>query len=382
MPWKTMDVREQRVRFVVAASREEKSFSALCQEFGISRPAGYQWWKRYQQLGIAGICEHSRRPHHSPQQTEPGLEQRVVELRRRYPDWGARKLRVLLAREGTVLARTTIHRILVRHDLVREQDRHEPAVERFERSAPNELWQMDFKGPKLWHQPVGPLSVLDDHSRYLLVLQAVGSTHAALVREQLEGAFTHSGVPEGMLMDHGIPWWSAQAPGGATHLSLWLMRQGIRLHWSRIRHPQTQGKVERFHGALQRALERRRVRVSDVQRWLDEYRWEHNHIRPHEALGMKTPASRWLPSPRRYDPQPPRWEYPQGAKVLKVDCRGKLTIHGQNWKISKALAGEWVQIVPVEQRLQVYYCATLIREIDPGIQRSTMVERWIPMSPL
>jgi transposase InsO family protein len=157
-------------------------------------------------------------------------------------------LRVLLAREGIALARTTIHRILVRHDLVREQDRHHHALARFERSAPNELWQMDFKGPKLWHQPVGPLSVLDDHSRYLLVLQAVGSTHAGVVREQLEGAFTHGGVPEGRLMDHGIPWWSAQAPGGATHLSLWLMRQGIRLHWSRIRHPQTQGKVERFHG--------------------------------------------------------------------------------------------------------------------------------------
>jgi transposase len=88
MPWKTMDVKEQRVRFVVAASREEKSFTALCQEFGISRPVGYQWWKRYQQMGMAGICEHSRRPHHSPQQTEPGLEQRVLELRRRYPDWG------------------------------------------------------------------------------------------------------------------------------------------------------------------------------------------------------------------------------------------------------------------------------------------------------
>jgi transposase InsO family protein len=382
MPWKTMDVKEQRVRFVVAASRKEKSFTALCQEFGISRPVGYQWWKRYQQFGIAAICEHSRRPHHSPQQTEPVWEQRVVELRRRYPDWGARKLRVLLAGEGVHLARTTIHRILVRHDLVREQDRHHHALARFERSAPNELWQMDFKGPKLWHQPVGPLSVLDDHSRYLLVLQAVGSTHAALVREQLEGAFTRDGVPEGMLMDHGIPWWSAQAPGGATHLSLWLMRQGIRLHWSRIRHPQTQGKVERFHGCLQRALERRPVRGAEVQVWLDEYRWEHNHIRPHEALGMQTPASRWQPSPRRYDPQPPRWEYAQGAKVLKVDCRGKLTIHGQNWKISKVLAGEWVQIVPVEHRLQVYYCATLIREIDPGIQRSTMVERWIPMSPL
>ena len=165
---------------------------------------------------------------------------------------------------------------------------------------------------------------------------------------------------------------------GATKLSLWLMKQGIHLHWSRVRHPQTQGKVERFHGALQRALERRGVPLRDPQLWLDEYRWEHNHVRPHEALGMRTPASRWLPSPRRYDPHPPRWQYAEGSKVLKVDCQGKLDLHGQKWKISKALCGEWVQIVRVEQRLQVYYCTTLIRELDLGIQRSTIVERWIP----
>jgi transposase InsO family protein len=379
MPWRTMDVREQRVRFVVAAHRREKSMAELCREFEVSRPAGYEWLRRYEQGGVNAIAERSRRPHVSPRRKDEATEQQVIALRRRYPDWGARKLRVLLAEQGVELARNTIHRILLRHGLVHPGDRHDVASERFERSRPNELWQMDFKGPKLWHQAVGPLSVLDDHSRYLLALQAVGSTRSELVREQLESVFQRCGVPEAMLMDHGVPWWGARSAGGMTELSLWLMRQGVQLHWSRVRHPQTQGKVERFHGELQRALARRRVLVPDVQAWLDEFRWEHNHVRPHEALGMQRPASRWRPSERRYDPQPPRWEYPAGAKVRKVDSQGKLTLGDRNWHISGALCGEWVQVVKLGERVQVYYCSTLVREIDLAIQRSTMVERWIPL---
>lgn len=150
-----MDVREQRVKFVVAASRREKPFSALCLEFGISRPAGQLWLQRYREAGVEGIAERSRRPHRSPGRTAAALEEQVVKLRQRYPDWGARKLQVLLSQAGLELRRSTIHRILLRHDLVREQDRHGPAVERFERDTPNELWQMDFKGPKLWDGPVG-----------------------------------------------------------------------------------------------------------------------------------------------------------------------------------------------------------------------------------
>jgi transposase InsO family protein len=231
----------------------------------------------------------------------------------RYPDWGARKLQVLLAREGVQLPRNTIHRILRRHDLIGAQQRGAAATQRFERERPNELWQMDFKGPKGWPQPMGPLSVLDDHSRYLIALAATGGTHAAPVQQQLEEAFQRCGVPEAMLMDHGTPWWSSHAQFGRTQLSLWLMRQGIRLYWSGIRHPQTQGKVERFHGSLQRAWERRGMPGDNRQAWLDAYRWEHNHVRPHEALGMQTPATMWKPSLHRYDPHPPRWEYPTGA---------------------------------------------------------------------
>jgi transposase InsO family protein len=379
MAWRTMDVKEQRVRFVVAAHRREKSMAELCREFDISRPAGYEWLRRYEQGGVVAIAERSRRPHVSPGRKDEATEQQVIALRLRYPDWGARKLRVLLAEQGLPVARNTIHRILLRHGLVHPEDQHQPATERFERSRPNELWQMDFKGPKLWHQAVGPLSVLDDHSRYLVALQAVGSTRSEVVREQLETVFVRCGVPEAMLMDHGVPWWSARSAGGMTELSLWLMRQGVQLHWSRVRHPQTQGKVERFHGELQRALARRRVLGADVQAWLDEFRWEHNHVRPHEALGMQRPAGRWRPSPRRYDPQPPRWEYPAGAKLRKVDSQGKLTLGDRNWHISGALSGEWVQVVKLGERVQVYYCSTLVREIDLAIQRSTMVERWIPL---
>ena len=250
MPWKTMEVREQRVRFVVAASRQEKPFCQLCQEFGISRPTGYAWLGRYQQHGIEGIREQSRRPQRSPRQTAGELERQVVQYRLRYPDWGARKLRVVLGREGVVLTRSTIHRILLRYDLVREDERRTEAVRRFEREHPNQLWQMDFKGPKGWPGSVGPLSVLDDHSRYVVMLKALGSTRRVSVQEQLEQAFRDCGVPEAMLMDHGVPWWSARSPSGFTHLSVWLMKQGIELCWSGIRHPQTQGKVERFHGEV------------------------------------------------------------------------------------------------------------------------------------
>jgi len=377
MPWKTMDLREQRVQFVVAALRREKSLTALCEEFEVSRPTGRLWLQRYRAQGLAGIAERSRRPFHSPRLTPPELEEQVVALRLRYPDWGARKLKVVLARDGVLLTRSTIHRILLRRDLVRPCDRRDLATQRFERAAPNELWQMDFKSPTGWDAPTGPLSVIDDHSRYLLALRQTGSTRGELVREQLIRAFSESGVPDGMLMDHGIPWWSATAPMGTTELAVWLMKQGIRLHWSGIRHPQTQGKVERFHGEMERALARRGWQGKTPQQWLDDFRWEHNQVRPHEALAMQTPASVWRPSERAYDPQPPRWEYAAGAHVRRLDADGKLNAFGRNWNIGQGLRREWVKLLRLEDRVQVYYCRTLIRELDLTIQRSTSVERWI-----
>jgi transposase InsO family protein len=377
MPFKQMQVREQRVEFVIRALRSSQPLSLLCQEFDISRPTGYKWIARYRAGGVDAIAECSRRPHRSPRQTAPELETKIIALRQVYPDWGARKLAVLLARQGIVLPSSTVHRVLLRHGLVSDEDRHTPAIMRFARERPNELWQMDFKGPKNWPKACTALSVIDDHSRYVVALRATARPEGRLVQQHLIQAFEECGLPEAMLMDHGIPWWQSQSFAGATYLSLWLMRQGIALHFSGVRHPQTQGKVERFHGSLQRALECRGMPDHDHQQWLDAFRREHNHIRPHEALGMQTPASRWQPSPRPFQPQLPAWEYPEGAWTLKVDNHGTIDIHEQPYRISKALIGERVRILPVEDRYLIYYCNTLIRELDPATKRSTIVDRFV-----
>ncbi len=330
MAWRTVDVEDQRVRFVVAASRGEKSFRELCAEFDISRP-----------------------------------------------DWGARKLQVLLAKEQIHLPVITVHRILLRRGLVRREDRFRMAVRRFERGAPNQLWQMDFKSPVGWDAPVGPLSVLDDHSRYAIALAGTWSTKAEPVKQRLIEAFESCGMPEEMLMDHGTPWWNMKAVAGWTWLTVWIMRQGIRLHFSGYRHPQTQGKVERFHGALGAAMNRRGMPArGERQPWLDEFRREYNHDRPHEALAMKTPAAVWSKSCRRYVAKPPAWEYEAGAEVHKLSSQGQLQL-ARRWEISRALAGERVRVVRLEQRVLVYYCRSVVRELDLFTQRSTAVDLWV-----
>ena len=372
MAWRTRDVEEQRMRFVVAASRREKSLTELCAEFEISRPTGYGWLKRYQEGGIAGMQEVSRRPHHSPERTPAEVEQRVVELRRQRPDWGARKIRHLLGKEGIALPASTIHRIFLRQQLVRDWDRQPMALRRFERAQPNQLWQMDFKGPKGWDQAVGPLSVLDDHSRYALALENTGSTQARGVQAVLERVFRASGVPEEMLMDHGTPWFNTQGRMGWSQFTVWLMDQDVSLRFSGYQHPQTQGKVERFHRSLTAALLRRGTpEDSERQSWLNDFRQEYNCVRPHEALQMKTPDQVWHKSPRVFRESLSAWQYPAGSEVKQVDRNGQFRLHRRHY-ITKALAGKEVGLLEVEHRILVFYRRTLICELDPMQPRSTM----------
>jgi len=375
MAWRSVDVQDQRIRFVVAASRQQASLGALCLEFGITRPTGRLWLKRYRDGGVAALEEHSRRPVSSPRRTDEVIEQRIVALRRACPDWGARKLSVLLRNEGLTVPPATVHRILNRRGLVRVQDRHRPALGRFERELPNQLWQMDFKSPKGWNQPVGPLSILDDHSRYAITLFQTGTTRADAVREQLVEAFTACGMPEAMLMDHGIPWWNASSAGGWTQFTVWLMNQGVRLYLSGIRHPQTQGKVERFHGALEKARRLRGLPEPPLQqRWLDDFRQEYNHLRPHEALGMKTPATCWHPSSQAYDPDPAPWQYPEGSEVQQLDRNGRLWLENRHWQVAGPLADQHVQLTRLDQRILIHYRNTVVRELDLLEQGSTEVE--------
>lgn len=182
MPWARTDVSEQRVKFVVRAASRKEHMSELCREFGVSRPTGYRWRRRYEQAGsVTGVVERSRRPQRSPAQTQPACEEQVVALRREH-GWGAKKIAVLLQEQGTALTVTTINRILKRRGLVKKTDSHAPALERFERAAPNELWQMDGKGEyRASDGTCYPLSILDDHSRYAVGLYGLPAFTAALV---------------------------------------------------------------------------------------------------------------------------------------------------------------------------------------------------------
>jgi hypothetical protein len=199
------------------------------------------------------------------------------------------------------------------------------------------------------------------------------------VQKGLIEAFERCGVPEEMLMDHGTPWWNMKSRAGWTWLTVWMAEQGIRLRFSGYRHPQTQGKVERFHGSLERAMQRRGLPAEprEQQRWLDEFRREYNQERPHEALGMKTPAEVWRPSARAYQATVRPWEYPPGAQVYKLSSQGQLQVAERRWNISRALAGRWVKLETIGERRLVYYRSTLMGELDAATQRSTMVDRWV-----
>ena len=376
MPWKETCVMDQRIEFVLKASQPQANLSALCREFGISRRIGYKWLERYRKAGtVTALAERSRRPHRSPSRTPVPLEEQVVALRQEY-GWGGRKLSVLLARQGVHLPEITVNRILKRRGLVTSDRRQQSASRRFCREACNQLWQMDFKGEYgVSEGEVYPLVVLDDHSRYLLGLWPLPRPKGHLTKAVLEPLFTEIGLPQAMLMDHGIPWWSNSNYFGLTTLSVWIMRQGTRLCFGGIRHPQTQGKVERQNRSLKERTLRAGVprTASDWDNWASRYRQEYNQIRPHEALAMRTPAQVWQPvNLRPYQAQPPAWDY-GGAKIARVDRLGMISWKRRRCFVCEALVGERVRVDELDDTLLVTFCNTTLREIDLRTGRSRPV---------
>jgi transposase InsO family protein len=368
MPWKQSNVMDERIRYVVRAERQNTSLNELSAEFGVHRTTGWRWRKRLERVGrIEELGEHSRRPLHSPKQSSEELQQRILELRQKH-GWGALKLQVLLEREEREVSVATINRVLARHGAIRPEDSHRPAFRRCERSAPNQLWQMDFKGLKEHtaerHGTVYPLSILDDHSRFLVGLFVLHDPDGASALQCLRRAFEPYGLPEAMLMDHGTPWWSTSNGHGLTHLTVALMKQGIRLYFSGIRHPQTQGKVERMHRTMQQALERDGAGFPGWEAWTEQFRQEYNQVRPHQALDMAVPAQRYQPSPRAYRDPPPCWEYERGAEVRRLNSKGCVSCGSQRYFVCEALAGEEVAVERLQGRVLVRYRQTYVREIE------------------
>jgi len=363
MPWKEVSVMSQRRDFVVLASAEKANIRALCRRFNISPTTGYIWLKRYQRDGEIGLRNRSRRPHHSPHKTSAEKEQLVIKLRRKHPAWSARKLHKRLSelKHQDLPGPSTMHAILKRHELIDPQEsvKHK-AFQRYEKALPNELWQMDFKGEfQLPHSRCYPLTVLDDHSRFAIALEACGRNTTIIVQTALIKVFRRYGLPDWITCDNGSPWGSA-CRSHYTRLGIWLMRLGIGLSHSRPHHPQTQGKDERFHRTL--AAEVLRYQRADTlaqwQQHFDTWREIYNHERPHEALAMAVPASRYQPSRRSYPEQLPAIEYGPADIVRKVRQVGHIKYLGRDYHIGSAFYGLHVALRPTleDGLFDVFFC--------------------------
>jgi transposase InsO family protein len=360
-----------RAEFVALASAAGANRRELCRRFGISPTTGYRWLGR----AAAGeeLADRSRRPRTSPGRTAAGVEAAVVALRDAHPTWGGRKLAARLRALGRAAAPhpSTVTGILRRHGRLGPPGGAAPgAWTRFERAAPNELWQMDFKGHVALGQGGGrlhPLTVLDDHSRYAVVLDACADERDPTVRARLVAAFRRYGLPDRMVMDNGSCWGSA---GGNpwTPFTVWLARLAVGVSHGRPYHPQTQGKDERFHRTLKADVLQGPpfADLADAQRALDRWRGVYNRERPHEALGLATPASRYRPSTRPYPETPPPIAYRPDDAVRRVQAGGAVWFAGRPFRIPDAFRGHDVALRPTatDGVLDVYFLRSWVARVD------------------
>jgi transposase InsO family protein len=370
MPWKAIGVEVLRKEFIKLVLEETESIATLCRRFGISRKSGYKWIDRYSEEGEAGLVDRSHRPLQFSNQSYREKEEEIISVRLKHPSWGGRKIKAYLERQTGIkcAAASTITAILGRNGLLLPVQRHKP-VGRFQRSNPNDLWQMDFKGDVPARDGrCYPLTVLDDFSRYSILLQACQNQEHQTVKDRLIFAFRLYGMPLQILADNGPPWGDDSIDRN-TKLTTWLMRLGIQVIHSRPRHPQTLGKDERFHRTLKLELLGTFMpyTISDCQLRFDEWRLIYNHERPHEALNMETPATRFSFSSRVYPEKLSPVEYDATDIVRKVDCNGKITFKGKAFRISKAFAAQLVALRPDRDQdgvYNVFFINQRIRMID------------------
>jgi transposase InsO family protein len=354
MPFREVSRMDARLEFVMLASKEGANVRRLCRRFGVSPTTGYKWLERWRMAGKSGLEEQSRRPQSSPARSAAAIEQSVLSVRAEHPAWGGRKIARRLKDLGqdAVPAPSTVTAILKRHGVeLGKFGGGQSAFTRFERARPNELWQMDFKGHVAL--PTGrlhPLTVLDDHSRFSVVLAACPNERTETVQLHLVTAFRRYGLPERLITDNGSPW--GEGPGGSfTPLGVWLIEHGIKISHSRPYHPQTMGKDERFHRSLKAEVLSGPPFADLVAagRAFDRWRTVYNTQRPHEALELAVPSSRYQPSPREFAETISPFEYAPGDIVRRVQQGGHVSFLGRSLKVPKAFRSKNVAFRPTTQ---------------------------------
>lgn len=367
MPWEVTVAMELRTAFVNGVLKGKQPISAACRQFGISRKTGYKWLARYRANAEAPLVDQLRRPQRSPRRTTDDVEQRVLAVRGKYR-WGARKIRAYLAREGETLPSVrTVNQILKRNGrIVAPADGPTDTPLRFERAAPHELWQCDHKGPlEVERQPVYPLTVLDDCSRYLLALWPCQDLSMKTAFAVLWEAFGEYGLPDSILCDNAFG--SVHSgPKTVSWFESQLIRLGIRPTHGRPYHPQTQGKVERLNGTLEQELWPVIRRDTLEHFTADATEWRcgvYNPVRPHEALGDEPPITRFRVSPRKRPECVPEVTYPSGAIVRKTANGGDVSWNSYRILVGGGLVGQPVRIEDHDHEVHVYFAWKCIRVI-------------------
>lgn len=350
---------DERMRFVIRL-KDGESMASLCREFGISRKTGYKIFERYEECGLEGLSDRTRRPFRYANQLPVQVEAAIVAVRREKPNWGARKIRERLLRRlphaVQIPATSTIHAVLDRHGLVKRPKRPRTRAQGTPLSEglqPNDLWCTDYKGEFMLGDKryCYPLTVTDHASRYLLLCEAMESTAEVPAFTAFERLFQERGLPRAFRSDNGVPFASPNGLFNLSKLSVWWLRLGIGIERIRPGHPQQNGRHERMHLTLkQEATRPSGANILQQQAKFDDFIQEFNNERPHEALQMKCPAEIYTPSPRPYQgiPEP---HYPFHDKTVMVTSCGRICLHRKKINLSRSLAGQ----------------AAGIKEVDSGI---------------
>jgi transposase InsO family protein len=365
---------EEKLRFVFEYEQGHRSMTELCQRYEIARETGYVWIRRYRERGLEGLVEQSRAAWGHGNQTPAEIEQMVLELRQAHSRWGPRKLKRILERDepGRVWpAASTIGTLLKREGLVvarRKRRRTAPYSEPLAHAdGPNRVWCADFKG---WFRTadgrrIDPLTISDAYSRYLLKCQAVEKTDTARVQAIFEAAFREYGMPEAIRTDNGAPF-ASTAIAGLSRLAVWWMKLGIVPERIEAGHPEQNGRHERMHRTLkQEVAQPPAANRREQQRAMERFRQEYNQVRPHEALGMQTPAAVYELSPRSFPAHVPEPEYPDTMLVYRVQQKGHFRWKKQEVFLSEVLWGERVGLLPVDDGcFTVYFAQFPIARFD------------------
>ena len=339
MPWKDKTVEEIRKEFVEAA-KTSKNFSSLCREFGITRATGYKWVERNAQS--YPLSDRSHAPLHVPSRTSAEVEQAILQIRHDNPEWGAKTILKVLENNGytDLPCIRTANNILQRNGCISEtESQKRQAFLRFQREHCNELWQIDFKGdfPLLDGTRCYAFDIIDDCSRYCLGIYPKNNTLG--VTQNMEQVFKEYGLPNAILSDNGGQF--AGLRGGYTRFERWLMDLDIQPLHGRPMHPQTQGKIERFHRTMKNELLKRKafIDLADADKHLKEWRTKYNEVRPHEALNMQCPADVYIPSDRKYPERISTYEYSGLHRIVKVNYKGYLRFDSKEFYLSETMVG-------------------------------------------